>query len=123
MGVRSDRRHSQLKRTWLRILQAGAGSLVIAAAVVSAPPAEAATPPAQPGVEQRVQAAREALLPGPPAGDRGKAAHDQLAWWGNRVGFVGVRPVVAWPNWPNWHNWHNWGNGWGNFGPAGWGNF
>ncbi len=117
MGATSHRRHSRLKHTWLRALQASAGSLVIAAAVVGTPPANAALPPTQPSVEQRVQQAREALRSGTPDAQQ-PTAPDQLAWWGNRIGVVGVRPVVGWPNWPNWNNWHNWGNygpGWANF--------
>ena len=112
-------RHSHLKQTWLRILRAGAGSLVVATAVVSASPAQAATPPAQATIEERVEQARAALLPGVTGTEQEKAALDRLAFWGNRFGVV-VRP--AWPNWPNWHNWPNWGN-YGGPGPGGaWGN-
>jgi hypothetical protein len=117
MGATTDRRHSRVKETWLRALQAGTGSLVIAAAVVATPPARAAVPPTSPGVEHRVREARAALRIETPGADRA-AAPDRLAWWGNRIGVVGVRPVVGWPNWPNWNNWHNWGNygpGWANF--------
>ena len=103
----ATKRHSRLKQGWLRALRAGAGSLVVAAAVIGASTASASTPPPQASIAERVQHAREALLPGG-AGTDQKANVDRLAWWGNRFGVV-VRP--AWPNWPNWHNWHNWGNG------------
>jgi hypothetical protein len=117
MGATSSRRHSQLKQTWLRALRAGAGSLVIATAVVGVPPADAALSSAPPSIEQRVQRARETLRPGA-TDTQQKDTPGTLAFWGNRIGVVGVRPVVGWPNWPNWNNWHNWGNygpGWGNF--------
>jgi hypothetical protein len=99
------------------MLQAGAGTLVIASAVVSAPPAAAATPPEPSTIEQRVQQARVALRSGHPPLERDKAVPEQLAWWGNRIGVV--RPVPVWPNWPNWNNWHNWAN----YGAPGWGNY
>ena len=104
--------HSHLKQTWRRILRAGAGSLVVAAAVVGT--AQAATPPVHASIEQRVQQARDALRPGLAGTAQERDALDRLAFWGNRFGVV-VRP--AWPNWPNWHNWPNWGNyggPWGN---------
>lgn len=111
----SNRRHTRLKRTWLRALRAGAGTLVVASAVLVAPPAGASTPPSTADLDTRVHQARAALAPD---ADRGQRALEELAWWGNRIGLgVAVRP--AWPNWPNWNNWHNWPNGWGN-GP--WGN-
>jgi hypothetical protein len=110
VNAASDRPHARLKQTWLRILKAGAGSLVVAAAVVSAPPAQAAKSALQPSVVARVQAAREALKPGLPALDPGTDALDELAWWGNRWGNGGFGWHPWWHNWPNWHNWHNWGN-------------
>ena len=96
------------------MLQAGAGTLVIASAVVTASPAPAATPPSAPTIEQRVEQARAALGQ---ASRHEQAVPDRLAWWGNRVGIV--RPVPVWPNWPNWNNWHNWAN----YGAPGWGNY
>lgn len=110
MRAASDRR-SHLKQTWLRIVQAGAGSLVVAAAMIGAPSAQAAVPAAKASIEERVQHAREALLPVVGQGDRKKDAPDRLAFWGNRFGVV-ARPM--WPNWPNWNNWHNWPN-WPNY--------
>ena len=86
MGAASDRPHSRLKQTWLRILQVGAGTLVVAAAVVSAPPAKAAKPDAQPSVVERVQQARDALQSGLPGLEHDQDSLDQLAWWGNRWG-------------------------------------
>jgi len=96
------------------MLQAGAGTLVIASAVVTASPAAAATPPSAPTIEQRVEQARAALGSGQ---QRDASVPDRLAWWGNRAIFV--RPVPVWPNWPNWHNWHNWAN----YGGPYWGNY
>jgi hypothetical protein len=98
--------HSRLKETWLRALQAGAGSLVVAAAVVAAPPAQAARLDTTTSVTDKVKEARESLRKSLllPEGDQ--PSLDQLAWWGNRWG-------NGWghrPNWHNWHNWHNWGN-------------
>lgn len=109
----ASERHSRLKQRWLRVVRAGAGSLVVAAAVIAAPAAHASTPPPQGSIPERVQHAREALLPGGSDPARQNPADDRLAFWGNRFGVV-VRP--AWPNWPNWHNWPNWGNGgWPNY--------
>ena len=92
------------------ILQVGAGTLVVAAAVVSAPPAKAAKPDAQPSVVERVQQARDALQSGLPGLEHDQDSLDQLAWWGNRWGNGGWGYHPWWHNWPNWHNWHNWGN-------------
>jgi hypothetical protein len=100
------------------MLQAGAGTLVIASAVVSASPAPAVTAPSAPTIEQRMEQARAALGSGQ-ASRRDQPAPDRLAWWGNRA--VIVRPVPVWPNWPNWHNWHNWANYGGP--PGAWGNY
>ena len=110
MRAASDRRHSRLKKTWLRILQAGAGSLVVAAAVVSAAPAQAAKSDSNATVVERVLQARQSLQQGLPALDAQADSLDELAWWGNRWGNGGWGWHPWWHNWPNWHNWHNWGN-------------
>ena len=108
----SKRPHSRLKQTWLRVLQAGAGSLVVAAAVVSAPPAQAARLDSTASVSDKVQQARESLRRGLLLPEEDHPSLDQLAFWGNRWGNGWGHP--AWHNWPNWHNWHNWHN-WGNW--------
>ena len=105
----SDRPHSRVKRRWLDLLKAGAGSLVVAAAVMSAPPADAAAPDANAPLAVRVREARESLSPGPPTVDAADSL-DEIAWWGNHWGNGGWGWHPWWHNWPNWHNWHNWGN-------------
>ena len=108
MSIGSDRPHSRVKKRWLRILQKGAGSFVIAAAMVSGPSAKAATPDATATVSQRVEHAREWMQQRPPA-DSAAPQPDEFAWirWGNLY-------HPGWNNWPNWHNWHNWPN-WPNY--------
>jgi hypothetical protein len=109
VSMDSDRPHARVKQKWLRILQKGAGSFVLAAAMVSAPSAQAVTSDAQGSVSQRVEHARERMQQGPPALDSAGPQTDELAWirWGNL-------PMPIWNNWPNWHNWHNWPN-WPNY--------
>jgi hypothetical protein len=108
-----NQRHSRLKQSWLRILQAGAGSLVVATAVVAAPPALAAHLLPAASVEDKLQQARDSLRKGVSAPNGEQPAVERLAWWGNRWGNGGWGHP-AWHNWPNWHNWHNWHN-WGNW--------
>lgn|GEM_PF-2085655 len=109
MSNASDRPHSRVKQTWLRTLQKGTESLIIAAAMLSAPSAKAATPDARATVSQRVEHAREWIQQRPPALDSAAPQPDEFAWirWGNLL-----HPM--WNNWPNWHNWHNWPN-WPNY--------
>lgn len=102
---------SRLKNVWLRMLQAGAGSVVVATAVLAAPPAEAARPDASATVMERAEEARVALQDAAPALDASAEEAARLAWWGNWHNW-GWHP--GWHNWPNWHNWHNWHN-WGNW--------
>jgi len=104
--------HARLKQTWLRVLQAGTGSFVVAVAVVAAPPVQAARLDPALSVSGRVQEARDALRKGLPPGETDHPSLEQLAWWGNRWGNGWGHP--AWHNWPNWHNWHNWHN-WSNW--------
>jgi len=60
----SNRSHAGLKQRWLRILQTGAGSLVVAAAIVSAPPAKATQIDARASVAERVEQAKEWMREG-----------------------------------------------------------
>src|SRR5262245_5384201 len=94
------------KARLLALLQAGAGSVVVASAVLAVPSAAVASIPRD-ALLNRAEEARNRLvrsLPQEPSADKGV----QLAWWGNRWGNGGWRP---WNNWPNgWHNWNNWGN-------------
>jgi len=107
----SERPHSRVKQTWLRILANGTGSLVVAAAMVVAASADAATADASRTVSQRIEQAREWMQQGPPALDTPAQQPDEFAWrrWGNRF-------HPRWNNWPNWGNWPNWPN-WPNFAP------
>jgi hypothetical protein len=101
----------RLRRATSRALRAGAGSLVLASAVLLAPPADAAKAPdtADPSLETRAREARARLaLEAPAADSTGDPV--QLTWWGNWHNW-GYHPGWHnWPNWRNWHNWHNWGN-------------
>ncbi len=91
MRAEATDRHRRLKQTWLRALRAGAGSLVVAAAVVAAPNVDAAIPPVQPSVETRVERARDAMQPAVEGTSADGAVGDRLAFiWGNRFG-GGVR--------------------------------
>jgi hypothetical protein len=101
----SNPAHSRVKKTWRRILQKGAGSVVIAAAIVSAPSVKAALLDSGASLSQRVAQAREWMKQSPAAVDSAPAQSDEQAWirWGNLL-----HPL--WNNWPNWHNWHNWPN-------------
>jgi hypothetical protein len=98
-----------VKRKWLRILQTGVGSVVIAAAIVSAPSAKAATADPQASLSQRVERARQWMNQSSAELDSVTPQADEQAWirWGNLL-----HPL--WNNWPNWHNWHNWPN-WPNY--------
>ena len=97
--------HSRVKTTWRRILQKGAGSVVIAAAIVSAPSVKAAVLDSGASLSQRVAQAREWMRQSSTAIDSAAPQSDEQAWirWGNLL-----HPL--WNNWPNWHNWHNWPN-------------
>jgi hypothetical protein len=102
----SERPHSRLKQTWLRILTKGTGTLVVAAAaMVGAASAEAAPVDACSTVSQRIEQAREWMQQGSPALDSPAQQPDEFAWrrWGNRF-------HPRWNNWPNWGNWPNWPN-------------
>jgi hypothetical protein len=94
------------KARLLALLQAGAGSVVVASAILAVPSAAVASIPRD-ALPSRAEEARNHLvrLLSPEQTGDGPV---QLAWWGNRWGNGGWRP---WNNWPNgWHNWNNWGN-------------
>jgi hypothetical protein len=112
VGAGSYHPHSRLKQAWLQMLRAGAGSLVVAVAVVSAPPAQAARLDTSASLNEKVEQARHALK-GPPLSEANLPSPDLLAYWGNHWGNGGWGWHPYWHNWPNWHNWHNWHN-WGN---------
>lgn len=96
---------ARLKQRLLTALKLGAGSLVMATAVTSAP-ADAATPRFERSVVARADDVRARLKAAIPTSAEDPSAPTVLAWWGNwhNWGHPG------WHNWPNWHNWHNWGN-------------
>jgi hypothetical protein len=113
VGTGPHHPHARLKRSWQALLRAGTGSLVVAAAVVSAPPADAKQLDAHASLSDKVEKARAALQK-PLAPDPQLRSAEMLAWWGNRWGNGGWGYHPYWHNWPNWHNWHNWHN-WGNW--------
>jgi hypothetical protein len=89
------------------LLKTGASSLVIATAVVAAPPADASLPSSSQSVVQRAEEVRSQLNADMLNAEQSQTTQPQLAWWGNWHNW-GWHPW--WHNWPNWHNWHNWGN-------------
>jgi hypothetical protein len=97
---------ARLKQRLLAALKAGAGSLVMATAVTSAAPADAALRSGDRPVIERAEAARARLQATRPTPEQDPNAAKILAWWGNWHNWGGP----GWHNWPNWHNWHNWGN-------------
>jgi hypothetical protein len=101
-------KRSRLKARLLTLLQAGAGSLVLATTVLAAPPAAAAALTPTDSLLKRADEARAELVRSLPAAEPLADKPAEVAWWGNRWGWGG-RPW--WPNWPNgWHNWPNWRN-------------
>ena len=97
---------ARLKQRLLAALKLGAGSLVMATAVSSAAPADAAIRPGPRSVIERADEARTRLQAAVPTADQERSGATILAWWGNWHNWGGP----GWHNWPNWHNWHNWGN-------------
>jgi len=82
----------------------------VAAAIVSAPTADAVTAGARTSVSERAALARAWMEQRLPAqGGSPSQQPDELAWirWGNLI-------HPGWNNWPNWHNWNNWPN-WPNY--------
>src|SRR5215467_2082036 len=111
---------SRLKSTLLTLLQAGAGSLVLATTALTAPPATAAATPSTDSLLKRAADARAELVRSLSVAEVTGEKPAQLAFWGN----IG-RP--RWPNWPNgWNNFSRWGNfsrpRWPNW-PNGWPNW
>jgi hypothetical protein len=106
VGAQRDAR-ARLKQRWLKALQLGAGSLVMATAVSSARPADAAVRRADRSVLERADEVRARLHGGAPSPTLDPYSATVLAWWGNWHNWHGG---PGWHNWPNWHNWHNWGN-------------
>jgi hypothetical protein len=110
---------SRLKSSLLALLQAGAGSLVLATTALLTPAAEAATPSSD-SLLKRAEDARAEIVKSISEAELTGENPMQLAFWGN----IG-RP--RWPNWPNgWNNWSRWGNlsrpRWPNW-PNGWNNW
>ena len=102
---------SERKAGFLALLQGGAVTVVVASAVLAAPPATIASVPSD-SLHRRAEEARAQLVQSLPAVEQAAEKPVELAWWGNRWPNGGWRP--AWNNWPNgWHNWNNWGNWWG----------
>jgi len=111
---------SRLKSSLLTLLQAGAGSLVLATTALVAPPAVTAATPSSDSLFKRAEDARAELVKFLSDAELTSERSVQLAFWGN----IG-RP--RWPNWPNrWGNWSPWGNfarpRWPNW-PNGWPNW
>ena len=110
----------QLKSRLLTLLQAGAGSLVLATTVLMAPSTATAATTASDSLLKRAEDARAQLVKSLPGLELAGENPVQQAFWGN----IG-RP--RWPNWPNgWNNWSRWGNlsrpRWPNW-PNGWHNW
>jgi hypothetical protein len=125
----SEHSPERLKDRLRGLLKAGAGSLVVASAVVMTAPSAAAIRPPSGTIVERVEALRARLAIDrlmPPPGDRRQprlawhawhdwqdyADHDQV--WNNvsswhNLGYQDPR----WGNWGNWHDWHDW-NDWNN---------
>ena len=111
---------SRLKSSLLRLLQAGAGSLVLATTAIMAPPTATAATTSSDSLLKRAEDARAQLLRSLPELELIGEQQEQLTFWGNSR-----RP--RWPNWPNgWNNWSRWGNlsrpRWPNW-PNGWNNW
>ena len=111
---------SRLKSRLLTLLQAGAGSLVLATTVLVAPPPVTAATPSSDSLFKRAEDARAELVKFLSDAELTGERPVQLAFWGNIA-----RP--RWPNWPNgWNNWSRWGNfsrpRWPNW-PNGWNNW
>lgn len=111
------------------LLAAGAGSLVVASAVVVTAPATASTVAPARSVIERVEAVRAQLALDGLMRAPGDAPAQQLAWhaWNNWENYQYQdqvwNNVPSWhnvgyraPEWTNWHNWHDWGNNHGDWG-------
>ena len=108
MDAKKPRSRTDVKTRLANLLKTGAGSLVLATAVMTAPAADASLPTTPPSsVIQRAETVRSQLTADMPEASQDNTSPLQLAWWGN-WGYGGWHPW--WHNWPNWHNWHNWPN-------------
>ena len=107
MDTKKPFSRTDLKNKLSNLLKTAASSLVLATAVVTAPPTDASLPPSSQSVVQRVEEVRSQLNADMPNAEQNQTAPPQLAWWGNWHNW-GWHPW--WHNWPNWHNWHNWRN-------------
>src|SRR5262245_39659441 len=105
---------SRLKSSLLALLQAGAGSLVLATTALVAPPAVTAATPSSDSLFKRAENARAELVKVLSDTELTTEKPVQLAFWGN----IG-RP--RWPNWPN--GWPNWPARWGNVSRPRWPNW
>jgi len=100
-----------LKARLLALLQVGAGSLVVASAVLAAPQPTSIASALGDSPLKRAEAVRVQLVQSLPEAERGTEEPLEVAWWGNRWPNFGWRPWANWPNgWRNWNNWPNWGN-------------
>ena len=108
MNSKKPDSRSRIKDKLASLLTAGAGSVVLATAVMTAP-AEAAQPPSSQPVLQRADEVRARLGTADPDQQPADKSPAQLAWWRN-WGNGGWAPHPSWHNWPNWRNWHNWRN-------------
>ena len=128
-GLDGQRSSEGMKDRLRALLAAGAGTLVVATAVVMTEPASASIPPAR-AVVERVEAVRASLVLENLSRDPGTETRPQLVWhsWSNWENYQYQDQVWAnvpnWhnvgyrdPEWHNWQNWHDWGNrsgGWNN---------
>jgi len=111
---------SRLKSSLLRLLQAGAGSLVLATTAIMAPPTATAATTSSDSLPTSADDARAQPPRSLPELELISEQQEPLTFWGNIR-----RP--RWPNWPNgWNNWSRWGNlsrpRWPNW-PNGWNNW
>ena len=111
---------SRLKARLLKLLQGGAGSLVLATTALVAPSAVTAATPSTDSLFKRAEGARAQLVETLSEAELTSENPIQLAFWGNSR-------RSRWPNWPNgWNNWSRWGNfprpAWPNW-PNGWNNW
>lgn len=104
MDSQKPQSRAGFKKKLLNALMAGAGSLVLASAVITAPPAGTARSVSTTMVLKRADEVRAQLTQEMQAPGKAQDPSPQLAWWRN-WGNWGWHP---W--WPNWHNWRNWGN-------------
>ncbi len=107
MDIQKLHSRARLKDKLSNLLVGGAGSLVVATAVMIAAPAEASPRPPAAQVVQSAESVRAKFLTEASRGEQQNDQAVQLAWWGwGNGGWWHPR----WHNWPNWPNWPNWGN-------------